>query len=70
VVDRQGVTVRTLLGSQTVGWEEIDGLRFTKSLWARAQLKNGDQVRLPAVSFATLPLLAEASGGRVPNPYR
>jgi hypothetical protein len=24
---------------------------------------------LPAVTFATLPLLTEASGGRVPNPY-
>jgi hypothetical protein len=24
---------------------------------------------LPAVTFATLPLLTQASGGRVPNPY-
>jgi hypothetical protein len=67
--DRDGVTVRTLLGSHTVRWEEIDGLRFSKGSWARAQLKNGGQLRLPAVTFATLPLLTEASGGRVPNPY-
>ena len=26
-------------------------------------------VRLPAVTFTTLPQLTEASGGRVPNPY-
>ena len=68
--DADGVTVRTLLGSQTVRWEEIDGLRFSKGSWARAQLNDGGEVRLPAVTFATLPLLTEASAGRVPNPYR
>jgi Bacterial PH domain len=67
--DEDGVTVRTLLGSRAVRWEDIDGLRFNKGSWARAQLKNGSQLRLPAVTFATLPLLTEASGGRVPNPY-
>ncbi|HEY9305453.1 MAG TPA: PH domain-containing protein [Mycobacterium sp.] len=67
--DEDGVNVRTLLGSRAVRWEEIDGLRFNKGSWARAQLKDGGQVRLPAVTFATLPLLTEASGGRVPNPY-
>jgi hypothetical protein len=67
--DEDGVTVRTLLGSRAVRWEDIDGLRFSKGSWARAQLKNGDQLRLPAVTFATLPQLTEASGGRVPNPY-
>ncbi|MBV8862656.1 MAG: PH domain-containing protein [Mycobacterium sp.] len=68
--DQHGVTVRTLLGSKTVRWEEIDGLRFHKGSWARAQLKNGSGLRLPAVTFATLPELTEASAGRVPNPYR
>jgi hypothetical protein len=67
--NRDGVTARTLLGSQTVRWEDIDGLRFNRGSWARAQLKNGGELRLPAVTFATLPLLTEASGGRVPNPY-
>ena len=50
-------------------WEDIDGLGFVRSSWARAHLKDGSDVRLPAVTFATLPLLTEASGGRVPNPY-
>jgi len=68
--DQHAVTVRTLLGSQTVRWEEIDGLSFHKGSWARAHLKNGGDVRLPAVTFATLPLLTEASAGRVPNPYQ
>ena len=69
VADQQGVTVRTLLGSRALRWEDIQGLRFTKGSWARAQLKGGEEVRLPAVTFATLPLLTEASAGRVPNPY-
>ena len=67
--DRNGVTVRTLLGSRSVRWEDIDGLRFNKGSWARAQLKSGGTLRLPAVTFATLPLLTEASNGRVPTPY-
>ena len=70
VADDRGVTVRTLLGSRTVRWDEIDGLRFNRGSWARAKLKDGTEVRLPAVTFATLPLLTEASSGRVPNPYR
>jgi hypothetical protein len=70
VADRDTVTARTLLGSQTVSWDDIAGLRFGKSSWAYAQLKDGTELRLPAVTFATLPLLTEASEGRVPNPYK
>ena len=70
VADDQGVTVRTLLGSRTVRWDDLDGLRFHRGSWARARLKSGTELRLPAVTFATLPQLTEASSGRVPNPYR
>jgi hypothetical protein len=70
VADGQGVTVRTLLSSQAVRWEDIDGLRFHRGSWARARLTNGNELRLPAVTFATLPLLTEASSGRIPNPYQ
>jgi hypothetical protein len=69
VADGQGVTVRTLRRSRTVGWDDIDGLRFHRGSWGRARLKSGEELRLPAVTFATLPLLTEASSGRVPNPY-
>ncbi len=69
VADRDTVTARTLLASQSVSWDDIAGLRFGKGSWAYAQLKDGGELRLPAVTFATLPLLTEASGGRVPNPY-
>jgi ethanolamine transporter EutH len=69
VADRDTVSARTLLASHTVAWDDIAGLRFGRSAWAYAQLKDGRELRLPAVTFATLPLLTEASGGRVPNPY-
>ena len=69
VADGRGVTVRKLLGSQTVAWDDIDGLRFDRGSWARAKLKRGTAA-LPAVTFATLPQLTAASSGRVPNPYR
>jgi len=70
VADRDSVTARTLLGSQTVPWDDIEGLRFGKSSWAYASLRDGTELQLPAVTFATLPLLTEASQGRVPNPYK
>lgn len=70
VADDRGVTVRTLFGSRKVGWDEIDGLRFHRGSWGRARLKSGAELRLPAVTFATLPELTEASAGRVPNPYQ
>ena len=69
VADHDTVTARSLLGSETVRWEDIEGLRFSKGSWARAQLKDGRELRLPAVTFATLPELTEVSAGRVPNPY-
>jgi hypothetical protein len=69
VADSEKVTARSLVGSETVGWDDIDGLRFGRSSWASAHLKDGRELRLPAVTFATLPLLTEVSGGRVPNPY-
>ena len=68
--DQANVTARTLLGSETVPWDDIDGLRFNKRSWARARRHDGREVLLPAVTFSTLPLLTAASRGRVPNPYR
>ncbi|WP_059020930.1 PH domain-containing protein [Mycobacterium sp. M26] len=69
VADRETVTARTLLGSRTVRWDQIAGLRFDRTAWAKARLNDDSEMLLPAVTFATLPLLTAASGGRVPNPY-
>jgi len=70
VADRNTLTARTLLSSRSVSWDEVEGLRFDRSSWARAHLRDGSDLMLPAVTFTTLPLLAEASDGRVPNPYQ
>lgn len=67
--DRDHVTARSLVSSRTVSWEEVDGLRFDRGNWAMAHLKDGTELRLPAVTFAILPQLTAATDGRVPNPY-
>ena len=69
VADRDTVTARTLFARQTVPWDDIDGLRFGRRAWAVARRRDGSEFALPAVTFSTLPVLTEASGGRVPNPY-
>jgi Bacterial PH domain len=69
VADRHNVTARGLLSSRTEAWTEIDGLRFDRGSWAKARLKDGSDMRLPGVTFATLPQLTSVTGGRVPNPY-
>lgn len=69
VANRETVTARSLLGSRTVRWDDVQGLRFDRNAWAKARLGDDSELRLPAVTFATLPLLTAASGGRVPNPY-
>ncbi|MCB1264341.1 MAG: PH domain-containing protein [Mycobacterium sp.] len=70
VADRDTVTARMLVGSRTLPWPQIDGLKFTRGRWARACLTDGGEFLLPAVTFTTIPQLTAASGGRVPNPYR
>ena len=67
--DRDTVTVRSLFGGRAIAWEDVDGLRFDRGAWASAHLKDGSSVKLPAVTFAMLPLLTAATDGRVPNPY-
>lgn len=69
VADAHSVTARSMLTTRSVPWTDIKGLKFVKGSWAHAELGSGEDLRLPAVTFATLPLLAEISGGRVPNPY-
>ncbi len=67
--DADAVTARGLLSSRTLPWGEVEGLRFNRGGWAQACHSGDKEMTLPAVTFATLPRLAAASGGRVPNPY-
>ena len=42
--DADTVTARTLLGSETVRWDDIDGLRFGRRAWALARRHDGSEV--------------------------
>ncbi|AOW94463.1 hypothetical protein BFN03_05345 [Rhodococcus sp. WMMA185] len=68
-ITSDGLTVRRLIGSRSVTWSQITGLRFPKRGWARATLADGSEVSLPMVTFDRLPQIAAASGGRITDPY-
>ncbi|MCE4265314.1 PH domain-containing protein [Rhodococcus sp. AD45-ID] len=68
-VSPDGLEVRSMFSSRTLSWDEVKGFRFPKRSWARAELTDGTEVTLPAVSFVRLPEIAIASGGRITDPY-
>ncbi len=68
--DADSVTAHYLLSSRTLPWSQVEGLKFTRGRWARACRPDMSEMRLPAVTFSTLPQLTAASGGKVPNPYQ
>ena len=63
-----GVTARSLVGSRTVGWPELSGIRVGDrgDLWLVTTA--GTQVRLPVVRTRDLPQLSALSDGRIPDP--
>ncbi len=69
VADDDGLTAVHLIGTTRLAWDDVAGLRFPKWSSVRAVRPDGGTVRLPAVTFRDLPRLADASGGRVPDPF-
>jgi hypothetical protein len=69
IVTEDGVTAVTLRGRKSATWEQIAGLQFPRWGAVRAVLTNKSKLVLPAISFRDLPRLAEASRGRIPDPY-
>lgn len=70
-IDSEAVEVRGMLGSTRVTWAEISGLTLRSSRTrsrVSAVLTSGTELPLPAVYVRDLPVLAEASGGRIPDP--
>jgi hypothetical protein len=65
-VDPAGITLRAVLGRRRFAWEDVAGLRADRrgGLWL--VLRNGRRLRLPTARARHLPLLATASGGRIP----
>lgn len=68
--DENAVTAHYLLSQRSLPWSQVEGLKFTRGRWARACRPDMSEMRLPAVTFSTLPQLTAASGGQVPNPYQ
>jgi hypothetical protein len=68
VVDDSGVHARAILGSRTVGWHELAGLRLDRSGAVYAVDTSGSQVRLPCVRSTRLDPLITAGAGRIPDP--
>jgi PH (Pleckstrin Homology) domain-containing protein len=68
VVDGNGMVARTLFGRTVVAWDALRSLRVREKSWVRAVLDDGREVTLPAVRTGSIPLLAQVSGGVVPDP--
>ncbi|MCK0090949.1 PH domain-containing protein [Rhodococcus sp. HNM0563] len=69
VVGPDGIVARATFSTTRIGWDSLKGIRFPKRGWARATLTDDTEVALPVVTFGRLPQLAEASGGRITDPY-
>lgn len=68
VAGPDGLVARRVLRSRTMPWSELDGLRVPERAWARAVLRSGEEVPLPAVRARDLPVLAAVSGGWLSDP--
>jgi|SRR3954447_25314764 hypothetical protein len=66
-VSDDGITVRQIIGSRTVPWGELAGIRIgrRRSLWLVTT--SGTEIALPVLRVGDLPRLAELSGGRIPQ---
>jgi hypothetical protein len=67
VVDDRGLHAQALLGSRTVSWDELRGLRLDPSGAVYAVDRSGGQLRLPCVRSTALQPLIDAGAGRIPQ---
>ncbi|MEP6851800.1 MAG: PH domain-containing protein [bacterium] len=68
LVDAQRVRVQALLGSRSVPWVDVRGVLIRPRGAVALVERGGSSLRLPYVRVRHLPLLAELSSGRLPNP--
>ncbi len=66
-VSEDGIAARyAFRGSRKVTWKDLQGVGF-KGARAFAKTTKGQEFSLPGVTFNSLPRLAEASRGRIPD---
>ncbi|WP_194834623.1 PH domain-containing protein [Nocardia sp. XZ_19_369] len=68
-VSEGGLDLRTVFRSRHLDWSQLKGVRIPKRGYVRADLVDGTEVKLPAVSYDRVRDLAIASQGRIPDPY-
>ncbi|WP_019854923.1 PH domain-containing protein [Actinopolyspora mortivallis] len=68
VVDRSGVTARTLFRTRHLEWSEIRALSLDERRWVRAVTDTERGIVLPVVRVRDLPRLSVLSGGRIRDP--
>ncbi|WP_244231440.1 PH domain-containing protein [Saccharomonospora piscinae] len=68
VATREGLTVRTLLGTKELPWAAVKGLRITPKSTVTAVCQDDTTVALPSVRTRHLPVLSLVSEGRLPDP--
>ncbi|MCW4354567.1 PH domain-containing protein [Hoyosella sp. YIM 151337] len=66
-VSESGLEVRNMRGSRHISWNDIKGLTFPKHRSARAELRDGGAVTLPAVAITDIHKISPLSGGRIPD---
>jgi Bacterial PH domain len=64
-IDPDGMTVRGVVGSRRLRWDEIAGLRAAPNGTLSVVLTRGARIRLPVARARHLAVIAAASGGRV-----
>ena len=62
------VVAQRVLGTRSVTWSELEGLRVDERSRVWAVLRGGEEVGLPAVRARDLPVLAKVSQGRLSDP--
>jgi hypothetical protein len=67
-VDEDGVHVRRVVGTRSLGWSEVSGLRLPEKGWVRAVPADGAELELRGVRIRDLGRIGEASGGRISAP--
>ena len=67
-VDDAGVHVRGVIGTRSLPWSEVTGLRLPEKGWVRAVPADGAELELRGVRIRDLGRIGEASGGRISAP--
>lgn len=68
VVSPEKMVAQRVLGTRSITWSELKGLRVDDRSRVWAVLRDGGEVGLPAVRARDLPALAKVSQGRLADP--